>query len=66
MPNARAKRLIKENHSNDPFSWSVVLSSGNVAVKSICNTVQDQTIEFLCRNNSAVLVQNDHYSSFQT
>ena len=35
-------------------------------VKSICYTVQDQTIEFLCRNNSALLVQNDHYSGFQT
>ena len=65
MPGQKGS-LLKEYHSNDPFSWSVVLSSGNIDVKSIFYTVQDQTIEFLCRNNSAVLVQNDHYSTFQT
>ena len=38
--------LLKEYHSSNPSSWSVVLSSGNVAVKLICYTVQDQTIKF--------------------
>ena len=57
--------LLKEYHSNNPSSWGVVLSSGNVVVKLICYTVQDQTIEFLCRINSTVLVQSDHYSSFK-
>ena len=59
--------LMKEYHSSNPFSWGVysaIIRQCSCEI-NLLHRSGSNPIEFLHRNYSAVLVQNDHYSSLQ-